>query len=196
MCREHCPRVVPESDQISHSGRAHVWDTVLHDITICPTFNQFLRVLTSKAPVGSWAQLSGTLPEGCTRVRSYFPFGSGPCLGHCIACYNNLPNIQSILEGFDCKSTPGVGHSCRKHCSRVVPESDQISHSGRAHLWDTVLHVIMICPTFNQFLRVLTAEARRELGTAVGNTARGLSPSPIIFPNRVRPMFGPLYCLL
>ena len=62
-------------------GRTHVWDTVLL-IMICPTFNQFLRVLTAKAPVRSWAQLSGTLPEVSAQVRSNFPLVSGPWLGH------------------------------------------------------------------------------------------------------------------
>ena len=132
------PEVVPESDPISQSGQTQIWDTLLLVITVCSTYNQLLRVLTAKAPVGSRAQLSGTLPEGSARVRSNFPFGSDPCLGHCIACYNDLPNIQSILEGFDCKSTRREsGTAVGNACPRLVPESNQISQLCRAHVWDT-----------------------------------------------------------
>ena len=68
--REHCLRVVPQSDQISQSGQAHVWAPVLLVITVGSTFTPFLKGFDCKSTRQESGTGVGTLAEGWTGVRS------------------------------------------------------------------------------------------------------------------------------
>ena len=142
---------------------------------VCSTLTEFLKVLGKKAPIGSRAQVLGTLPEGCTQVRLNFTMASDWCLGDCIACHNIFPNIQSILPGFESKNT-------RRESGTLPEGSPQAPSHFPMDLDSSLWHCIACYKIIQWILEGLDPKkcvGSREQGRA--QCLKGLQSDPIFY---------------